>query len=188
MRAKGFVSLGGLRVGPRKPGQLYVCPLTKVVETVRATGARSLVTILTAGAASARPSEIEPPRHLRLSVSDIDVPTDGHVLPGAEHVERLLAFLHDWDRSAPLVIHCYAGVSRSPAAAFIGACALSPNRSEMEIARDLRSASPHATPNRRFVALADRLLDRNGRMLEAVAAIGRGADCFESKPFAMELQ
>ena len=58
-------------------------PSTKVVETVRATGARSLVTILTAGAASARPSEIEPPRHLRLSVSDIDVATEGHVLAGA---------------------------------------------------------------------------------------------------------
>ena len=175
-------------MGSRKSGRLYVCPLTKVVETVRATGARSLVTILTAGAASARPSEIAPPRHLRLSVSDIDIPTDGHVLAGAEHVERLLAFLHDWDRAAPLVIHCYAGVSRSPAAAFIGACALSPARCEMEIAQALRLASPHATPNRRLVALADRMLDRKGRMVEAVASIGRGADCFESKPFAMELQ
>lgn len=169
-------------------GRLYVCPLTKVVETVRATGARSLVTILTAGASSARPSEIEPPRHLRLSVSDIEAPTDGHVLPGAEHVERLLAFLHDWVRAEPLVIHCYAGVSRSPAAAFIGACALSPTRCEMDIARALRRASPHATPNRRLVALADRMLARQGRMVEAVTAIGRGADCFESKPFAMELQ
>jgi len=177
-------------VGSRKPGRLYVCPLTKVVETVRVTGARSLVTILTAGAASARPSEIAPPRHLRLSVSDIEVPIDGHVLAGAEHIERLLAFLHDWDRdrAAPLVIHCYAGVSRSPAAAFVGACALSPARCEMEIARALRRASPHATPNRRFVALADRMLDRKGRMVEAVASIGRGADCFESQPFAMELQ
>ena len=175
-------------MGSSEPGRLYVCPLTKVVETVRATGARSLVTILTAGAASARPSEIAPPRHLRLAVSDIDVPTDGHVLPGAEHIERLLAFLHDWDRAQPLVIHCYAGVSRSPAAAFIGACALSPARCELEIARALRRASPHATPNRRFVALADRMLARQGRMIEAVTSIGRGADCFESKPFAMELQ
>ncbi|QGM44244.1 tyrosine phosphatase family protein [Methylocystis heyeri] len=170
-----------------KSGCLYVCPLRKVVDTVRTTGARSLVTILTAGASSLRPSEIEPPRHLRLSVSDIETPLDGHILPGAEHVESLLAFLRNWDREQPLVIHCYAGVSRSPAAAFVGACALEPSRSELEIAQSLRLASPTATPNRRFVELADRLLGRQGRMVEAVAAIGRGADCFEGTPFAMEL-
>jgi predicted protein tyrosine phosphatase len=179
--------LGDKDLATTKLGRLYVCPLAKVVETVQATGARSLVTILTAGASSVRPSEIAPPRHLRLSVSDIEVPLDGHVLPGAEHVERLLAFMREWDRREPLVIHCYAGVSRSPAAAFIGACALAPTRCEMEIARELRRASPSATPNRRLVALADRLLDRQGRMIEAVAAIGRGADCFHNEPFAMEL-
>ncbi len=170
-----------------KTGWLYVCPLRKVVDTVRVTGARSLVTILTAGASSVRPGEIAPPRHLRLAVSDIEAPLDGHVLPGSEHVESLLAFLRDWDRQHPLVIHCYAGVSRSPAAAFIGACALEPDRLEIEIAEELRRASPTATPNRRLVALADRMLGRQGRMTEAVAAIGRGADCFEGAPFAMEL-
>ncbi len=170
-----------------KTGWLYVCPLRRVVDTVRVTGARSLVTILTAGASSVRPCEIAPPRHLRLAVSDIEAPLDGHVLPGSEHVESLLAFLRDWDRQHPLVIHCYAGVSRSPAAAFIGACALEPDRREMEIAEELRRASPTATPNRRLVALADRMLGRQGRMTEAVAAIGRGADCFEGAPFAMEL-
>ncbi len=149
---------GGKRVGERLKGsmkgaRLYVCPLTKVVDTVAATGARSLVTILTGGAASVRPSAIEPPRHLRLSVSDIELPQDGHILPGAEHVDRLLAFLRAWDREQPLVIHCYAGVSRSPAAAFIGACALEPTRCEFEIARELRRASPSATPNRRLVTL-----------------------------------
>jgi predicted protein tyrosine phosphatase len=170
-----------------KTGWLYVCPLRKVVDTVRVTGARSLVTILTAGASSVRPCEIAPPRHLRLAVSDIEAPVDGHVLPGSEHVETLLAFLRDWDRQHPLVIHCYAGVSRSPAAAFIGACALEPDRLEIEIAEELRRASPTATPNRRLVALADRMLGRQGRMTEAVAAIGRGADCCEGAPFAMEL-
>ncbi|MFY9629087.1 MAG: tyrosine phosphatase family protein [Methylocystis sp.] len=168
-------------------GWLYVCPLGRVVDTVQSTGARSLVTILTAGASSVRPCEIAPPRHLRLAVSDIEAPLDGHVLPGSEHVESLLAFLREWDRRQPLVIHCYAGVSRSPAAAFIGACALEPDRREIEIAQELRRASPTATPNRRLVALADRMLGRQGRMVEAVAAIGRGADCYEGAPFAMEL-
>jgi len=167
-------------------GRLYVCSLTKVVDTVRESGARSLVTILTAGASLVRPCEISRERHLRIAVSDIDAPQGGHILPGEEHINRLLAFLEEWDRSAPLVIHCYAGVSRSPAAAFVAACALAPRRSEMEIARELRRVSPTATPNRRMVALADERLERNGRMSAAIAAIGRGTDCYEGAPFALE--
>lgn len=167
--------------------RLYVCSLTKVVETVRANGARSLVTILTAGASMARPCEISPQRHLRIAVSDIETPMEGHILPATDHIEQLLAFAAAWDQREPLVIHCYAGVSRSPAAAFIAACALSPRRAELEVARDLRRASPTATPNLRLVALADRLLDRRGRMVEAITEIGRGADCSEGTPFALEV-
>lgn len=168
-------------------GRLYVCSMTKVVDTVRESGARSLITILTAGASLVRPCEIPRERHLRIAVSDIEAPREGHLLPGDAHIERLLGFLQEWDRAAPLVIHCYAGVSRSPAAAYIAACALAPQRCEMELARELRRASPTATPNRRLVALADERLGREGRMNDAIAAIGRGADCYEGAPFALEL-
>lgn len=167
-------------------GRLYVCSLTKVCETVRASGAQSLVTILTAGASLMRPCEIAKERHLRIAVSDIEAPREGHILPGDEHIDRLLAFLEQWDRSAPMVIHCYAGVSRSPAAAYVAACALSPRRCELDLAHELRRASPTATPNRRLVALADERLGRHGRMNDAIAAIGRGADCYEGAPFALE--
>lgn len=161
--------------------------MTKVVDTVRASGARSLVTILTAGASLVRPCEIARERHLRIAVSDIDKAVDGHVLPGEEHIDRLLAFIEEWDQTDPMVIHCYAGVSRSPAAAYIAACALAPHRCEFELAQDLRRLSPTATPNRRLIALADRRMGREGRMAAAIAAIGRGADCFEGAPFALEL-
>jgi predicted protein tyrosine phosphatase len=167
-------------------GRLYVCSMTKVVDTVRSSGARSLVTILTAGASLVRPCEISRERHLRVAVSDIEAPAEGHVLPGEEHIDRLVAFMEQWDQSDPMVIHCYAGVSRSPAAAYVAACALAPHRCEFELAQELRRMSPTATPNRRLVALADRRLGREGRMVAAIAAIGRGADCFEGAPFALE--
>ncbi|MBI3275701.1 MAG: protein tyrosine phosphatase, partial [Methylocystis sp.] len=144
-------------------GRLYVCSLTKVIDTVRASGARSLVTILTAGASFVRPTEIAPQRHLRIAVSDIEAPLEAHLLADAEHIETLLAFARAWDRNQPLLIHCYAGVSRSPAAAFVTACALAPRRAELDVARALRRASPTATPNRRLVTLADRVLGRHGR-------------------------
>ena len=167
--------------------QIHVCPLSKIPATVRASGARSLVTLINSGTRVPRPREIEESRHLFVSMSDIVLAEEGHVLPAEAHVMELLAFVRQWDRSQPLVIHCYAGVSRSTAAAYISACALSADRCEFEIARDLRAKSPTATPNRLMVEIADRLLARDGRMVEAVSAIGRGAECFEGVPFALDL-
>lgn len=166
---------------------LHVCPLSRLEETVLETRASHLVTLVSVGTPMARPVAIPEDRHLALYFSDISEPLDGHVLPSATHVERFLAFVRRWDRDAPLVIHCWAGISRSTAGAFVAACALAPERDEAAIARALRAASPMATPNRRIVAVADDILGRSGRMVDAIAAIGRGADAYEGRPFTLAL-
>lgn len=166
---------------------LHVSPLSRLDETVAAVRARHLVTLINLGTTVARPAGIAPARHLFLGMSDISQALDGHVLAGQEHMARLLAFLRDWDRAEPMVIHCWAGISRSTAAAYIAACALRPERDEDEVADALRSAAPSATPNARLVALADAALGRRGRMIRAITRIGRGADAFEGTPFAMPL-
>jgi len=167
--------------------RLYVCALSKVAQTVRESNAGSLITLLTAGSTIERPDMIAPERHLVLSLSDIDAPREGHITPARAHVDRLLDFFDAWDRAAPLVIHCYAGVSRSPAAAYIALCALAPDRCETRLAQELRRAAPTATPNRKLIALADKRLGRRGRMNAAIRAIGRGAECFEGAPFCLEI-
>ncbi len=167
--------------------RLHICSLALIAETVAKTGARTLVTLLSPGTNVERPVGIRPERHLYLAVSDIVEPTPGQVLPEATHLEDLLGFVHAWDRAEPMVIHCFAGVSRSTAAAYIAACALRPGRDEFAIARAMRAASPTATPNPRLIALADAALGRRGRMNEAIATIGRGEACFEGTPFTLEL-
>ena len=67
------------------------------------------------------------------------------------------------------------------------ACALRPEVSEQEFARDIRLQSPTATPNSRLVEIGDRVLGRQGRMVEAVAAIGRGTFAYEGVPFALSI-
>ena len=166
---------------------LHVCSLALIAETVSKTGARSLVTLLSPGTEVERPMGIAPERHLYLAVSDIVEPMPGHVLPDPAHLDDLLAFVHAWDRASPLLIHCFAGVSRSTAAAYIAACALAPERDEFTIARALRAASPTASPNARLVALADDALGRSGRMNAAIAEIGRGRECSWGEPFTLEL-
>ncbi|GAC1341232.1 MAG: hypothetical protein NVSMB26_29410 [Beijerinckiaceae bacterium] len=108
--------------------RLHICSLARVAETVRTTGARSLVTLINVDTLVARPAEIDPARHLFIGMSDIIEPLEGHILPAKAHVAELITFAKAWDRNEPLVIHCHAGVSRSTAAAFIIACVLRPSR------------------------------------------------------------
>ena len=124
---------------------------------------------------------------LILGLEDIAEASEGQTLPADEHVARLLAFAQSWDRKAPRVVHCFAGISRSTAAAFTAACALNPARDEAEIARAIRDASATAMPNTRIVAIADRMLKRDGRMVRAVEALGRGLEAPEGHPFRLDL-
>ena len=64
-----------------------------------------------------------------------------------------------------VLIHCEAGVSRSTAAALImHACWLGAGREQEAMERVLKQR-PIAIPNPRMVELADRLLNRGGRLI-----------------------
>jgi predicted protein tyrosine phosphatase len=166
---------------------LKVTSLSRLHDTARLVDASHVVTLINASTAVERPRGIAPENHLFIGMSDITTEQEGHILPGHAHVERLMEFVRGWDRARPLLIHCWAGISRSTAAAYITACTLNPERDEDEIASALRAASPSATPNPRLVAVADNILGRQGRMEAAIAAIGRGADAFEGTPFRLQL-
>ena len=167
---------------------IYVCPLSKLDETVALSGARCLISLLTDAMMMTRPAAITPENHLLLTMHDISEPLEGMLAPGEAHIVSLLDFARRWDRTSPLAINCLAGISRSTASAYIVAAALSPRRNEAELAHSLRRLSPSATPNRRLIALADDILGRSGRMVDAITAIGRGADAYEGTPFRLDLE
>ncbi|UFZ07330.1 protein tyrosine phosphatase [Bradyrhizobium ontarionense] len=166
---------------------IHVCSLAALPETVRLTGASHVLTIMANVEQVQRPQSILPENHLRVSVDDITEQLPGFMAPSEDHVTRVLEFVRGWDRTAPLVIHCYAGISRSTASAFATACALNPHRDELDIARAIRQASPVASPNRLIVSLADKALGREGRMVRALDAIGPGAMMVDSQPFRIDL-
>jgi predicted protein tyrosine phosphatase len=166
---------------------IHVCSLARLYATVDETGARHIVTLLRLTDRVQRPTHILAENHLVLAVDDITVPADGYTAPAEEHVKRLVDFVGTWDRAAPMVVHCFAGISRSTAGAFVAACVLNPQRDEMEIAQAIRSASRTAQPNARIVSIADRLLERDGRMVRAVETIGPGDAALEGTPFRLDL-
>lgn len=166
---------------------IIVGPLSKVQSLIDTHGVGRVVTLLAPDTGDQPPEGIAPERHLRLYFHDIVQAMDGHVPPRAADAEKMIRFFEDWDKKDPMLIHCWAGISRSTAAAFTALCLFRPQADEMELAQELRTASPSATPNRLIVSLADEVLGRNGRMVTAIESIGRGADAFEGTPFLLKV-
>lgn len=167
---------------------IHVCSLARLHRTVEETGARHIITLLKDISMVERPAAVDARNHLHIDVDDISCPIDGYSHPCEDHVARLMRFVASWDRSAPMVIHCYAGISRSTASAYAAACALNPGRDEMAIAQDMRRASRTAMPNSLIVSLADRILGRRGRMIAAIESIGPGEMAYEADPFSLDLK
>ena len=166
---------------------IHVCSLASLDATVTALNASHVATLISAQTVVPRPASIPADDHLFLAFNDIVEPQDGMTPPAPEHVEAILQFARRWDRARPMVVHCFAGISRSTAGAFIATCALDPSRNEAELAQEIRRKSPTATPNIRLIRFADEILGRNGRMVAAIEAIGRGRDAFEGVPFALDI-
>src|SRR6476469_10446426 len=166
---------------------IHVCSLARLYDTVEETGALHIVTLLKDTDRVARPKTILEANHLVLGMDDICVAMDGYVIPCDDHVTRLIEFVRGWDRAKPMVVHCYAGISRSTAGAFVAACALHPERAELRIAQELRQRSHTASPNRRIVSIADDLLGRGGRMVDAIDAIGPATLAAEALPFWLDV-
>jgi predicted protein tyrosine phosphatase len=175
-------------MGKKESPMIHVCSLAALPETVKSTGASHVLTVMGNVDQVLRPESVLPANHLKVSMDDIVEPMQGYVTPSERHVDQVLNFVRGWDRRAPLVIHCYAGVSRSTASAFAAACLLNPHRDEMEIARQIRAASPIASPNRLIVALADKALGRDGRMLRGLEKMGPASMMVEGQPFRVELE
>jgi len=166
---------------------IHVCSLAALPDTVKATGASHVLTVMANVDQVQRPESVLPANHLKISMDDITEQMDGFVAPSDSHIEQVLNFVRGWDRSAPLVVHCYAGISRSTASAFAAVCMLNPHRDEISIARQIRAASPIASPNRLIVSLADRALGRDGRMLRALDEMGPGNLMIEGRTHFVDL-
>jgi predicted protein tyrosine phosphatase len=179
------IDTGEARAQRPRSGSIFVCPLSAVPAVVSASNACRLVSCLQEEIVVVTPHGIMRDLHLRLSLHDVTVEMPGYVVPGEAHIAELIAFARAWNGEGAMVIHCWAGISRSTAAAYTALCAINPRACEKAIAARLRQASPTAQPNRLMVAIADSALERNGRMIGAIEAIGPGMFTREALPFAL---
>ena len=171
---------------------IHICSLKlvdKVASDIRPTHILSLLGGITPFPAT--PVGIDPANHLKLTLSDIAEPQEGMITPAADHVSEVIDFGRRWASQSngkrPLLVHCFAGISRSTASALAIACALRPHISEAAFAQALRAASASAQPNALMVQHADELLARGGRIVSAVETIGSGEFTQAGPPFMLRL-
>jgi len=167
---------------------ILVTPLSALPEMLRTYQPSHLITLLSPDYLSHAPNDFPAGRHLRLGLHDIPEPVDGKIAPDEVHVAALLGFARGWDGDRPMIVHCWAGVSRSMAAAFAILCDRSHRGDESRLAREVRVRAHYAQPNRLIVRLADGLLKRNGAMIKAVEELGGTVDVEEGVPVEFGLK
>jgi predicted protein tyrosine phosphatase len=165
---------------------IHAIPLSRLRHVAADLGEFELLSMLSPGHDEVDCRDLLCRRHLHLSFHDISEPRPGLTKPDADLVRAIIDFGRQAD-AFPVLVGCWAGISRSSAAVYIMVCDRNPGF-EGPIAQELRRRTPLATPNRLMVALADELLGRNGRMSAAIDQIGRGADAFEGAPYSMPLR
>jgi predicted protein tyrosine phosphatase len=154
--------------------RILVTPLSAVPDVIRSHRPSHLVTLLSPEHMIDTPSGFARERHLRLGVNDVVDVEAGDSPPDRKHIEQLLAFSRSWPAEDPILIHCWAGVSRSMAATYVILCDRLGRGSEIFAAKAIRARAPHAYPNALLVRHADDLLGRQGRMVDAIKDIGAG--------------
>lgn len=90
---------------------------------------------------------------------------DGY--PSIDHAEAILDFGRRLRSDSRVLVHCWAGVSRSTAAAFILVAQTMPGE-EQEAYNLIKAIRPQAQPNRLLVRHGDRLLGAEKRMVRCV--------------------
>ena len=150
---------------------IYVCSLAELPVLMADLRPTHIVSMLGDDPFPATPEWLATDRHLKLRFHDIAEPIPGFLAPQVEHLEALITFGTAWNKAGPLIIHCYAGVSRSTAAALTILCLYNQGREE-EAVQILRERAPHAQPNQLMIAIADRLLRCDGRLVNAVNTFG----------------
>jgi len=168
--------------------KIIISSLQDMPTLVRMARPSHLISLLDPDSMIKTPKGVAPERHLKVGVNDIPGPEEGLIHPTAETVEQILKFGRTWEPFEPMLVHCWAGISRSSATAFILACERAPGVAEREIAENLRRASVAASPNPLMVQLADDMLGREGRMVDAVRAMGPGTYTYPNPPYELAVQ
>jgi predicted protein tyrosine phosphatase len=166
---------------------ILVSPLSGIAAAIERFSPSHLMSLLDPASMIDTPFGIKREFHLKVGVNDIATQSYDLTPPQARHVIEIIEFVKGWDQSSPMLIHCWAGISRSSAAALIALCVHNEPGNEARLAKALRKASKMADPNRLLIHYADQQLNCQGRLIEAVEEMAPSdfGFAFENRLFYM---
>jgi predicted protein tyrosine phosphatase len=89
--------------------------------------------------------------------------------PDRAAVYRILLFSQGFTLADKILVQCRAGISRSTAIACAIACQHAPPGEEKAAVQHVRKIRPQMLPNFHIIRLADEILQRQGRLIAAIA-------------------
>lgn len=111
-----------------------------------------------------------PLERLELQFDDVTVESRFHTAPTHADVTQILEFGKKLTEDSSLLVHCHAGISRSPAAAILILLQMNPEATVEEIFDRVKEVRPINYPNRLILELGGRIL---GREHEIESAYGK---------------
>ncbi len=110
---------------------------------------------------------------LELRFHDIIDTMPGLLAPEPKDVAALLAFGGDMSGATHLLVHCFAGISRSTASMAMILAQAMPDMAEDAVLAMVHGIREKAWPNLRMIEFGDAMLGRNGRLVDATHALHR---------------
>lgn len=126
-------------------------------------GEFGLISLLSPEAPTPDFVEVGNPSHLHLKFHDIDGPRPGWQCPRIEHVQKIIDTGPAILSHKTVFSHCYAGVSRSTAAAII--LHYLNTEDATKAVQEVLRVKPACRPNRLLLSFADELLGTNLKKL-----------------------
>ncbi len=168
------------KAGPPGPSQsppntffVAVCG-EEEVPSYHQTGITDMLTCVSRERLVFRPTWPALRSHLIVRCDDVEEPIEPYLCPNEEHVKQIIEFGQGLLRrirhggNVRLLVHCAAGISRSPAAALVILSMRYGQGAEARAVRHLASIRPGCRPNTAIVRHGDSLLQRGGRLLHEV--------------------
>jgi predicted protein tyrosine phosphatase len=132
--------------------------LQRTIETFKPTHVVSMIT--------AMEPPVGVPHHLQIRVDDVPSEMPGYVHPQMSHLQTVLAFTADLVETDRVLIHCFAGISRSTAIAI--AILIQHGMRYDEAFIHVHSIRPILMPNQAFIRLTDEHFKLGGKLVELV--------------------
>ena len=155
---------------------IIVCSLKDLETVCESVNPSHVISVIDPGYAPSTPVGVK--HHLKLGFDDIiKVSSDNKIFrmntdeipqtpPDENHINLISNFADSWNKSSPVVIHCWCGVSRSMATATYFMCREDLSNIERNI-KYIRKIAPHANPNKKLIKLFENILNLDNEISSA---------------------